>query len=144
MERKVLLYLISLVKYSSQWIAPKTTFFKFYAAFGPPSHHCGRRGPGRLQGEHSKDDTKTRQIFPIFSAQLVRAFFTKLKECQAFFPVVLIGSPQPLTRKRVLLPPLGPRGDTLACGGGGWGDPILTMGQTLWYSRYTKIPLRSS
>ncbi len=33
-------------------------------------------------------------------------------------------------------------GDTLACGEG-VGDPIPTQGQTLWYSMYTKIPLRS-
>jgi hypothetical protein len=25
-------------------------------------------------------------------------------------------------------------GDTLACGGRGWRDPIPTMGQILWYS----------
>jgi hypothetical protein len=29
---------------------------------------------------------------------------------------------------------LGLEGDKLACGGGDGGDPIPTMGQTLWYS----------
>ncbi len=38
-------------------------------------------------------------------------------------------------------PPFGSKGgDTISCGGGG--DPIPTMGQTLWYSRYTIILLR--
>jgi hypothetical protein len=37
---------------------------------------------------------------------------TEYTECQAFFPVVRIGSPDPLTCKGVLLlPPLGPRGE---------------------------------
>jgi hypothetical protein len=43
-------------------------------------------------------------------------------ECHAFFPLVGIGSPHPLTRKRVLLPLFGFKGrDTLAFGGSGWG-----------------------
>jgi hypothetical protein len=43
-------------------------------------------------------------------------------ECQAFSLVVRIGSPHPLTRKRVLLPLFGSKGgDTLACWGGGGG-----------------------
>jgi hypothetical protein len=46
----------------------------------------------------------------------------------------------PLIRKRVLLPPFGPRGETHSLAGEG--DPILTKGQTLWYSMYTIIPLR--
>ncbi len=50
---------------------------------------------------------------------------------------------QPPHRKRKLPPPLWVQGgDTLACEGRGWGDPIPTIGQTLWYSRYTIIPLR--
>ncbi len=85
---------------------------------------------------------------------------TKYTECQAFFRVGRIGSPQPLTRKGVLLPPfgskggdhrvyivqgflssrpnwvpLGPRGEeTHSLAGEGMGDPIPTEGQTLWYS----------
>jgi hypothetical protein len=51
-------------------------------------------------------------------------------ECQAFCPVVRIGSPDPLTGQRVLLPPTptpcGSKGGwrhTLAWGGGsGWGS----------------------
>jgi hypothetical protein len=56
-----------------------------------------------------------------------------------------LGPPHPLTRKRVLLPPLFPKvGDTFACGGRGWGDPIPRKGQPLWYSMsYTVIPKRS-
>ncbi len=38
----------------------------------------------------------------------------------------------PLTRKRVLVPPLGPRVETHSPAG--WGEPIPTKGQTLWYS----------
>jgi hypothetical protein len=57
---------------------------------------------------------------------------------QVFLPVVRIGCPASLAGKRVLLHKVG---DTLARGGGG-GDPIPTMGRTLWYSRYTVIPLR--
>jgi len=45
-----------------------------------------------------------------------------------------------LTRNIVMLPPFGSKWETLACGGEGMGDSIPTMGQTLWYSRYTIIP----
>ncbi len=64
---------------------------------------------------------------------------TEYTECQAFYPVVRIGSSPPPRSP----PPLGTREwDKLACerGGGGWGDPVPTMGQTLSYSRYTIIP----
>jgi hypothetical protein len=48
--------------------------------------------------------------------------FTEYTRCQAFCPVVGNGSPHPLTRKRVLRPPVGSKGgDTLACGGSGGG-----------------------
>ncbi len=43
---------------------------------------------------------------------------------------------------RVLLPPLDPRGETDSLTGEEVGDPIPTIKQTLWYSRYTIIPLR--
>jgi hypothetical protein len=63
-------------------------------------------------------------------------------ECQAFFPVVRIGSP-PRPLGSVAPPPFGSQGGaTLTCGGGGWEDPIPTKGQTLWYSKNTIIPLR--
>jgi hypothetical protein len=57
-------------------------------------------------------------------------------ECQSFWPVVRIGSPHPLHRKRVCLPqdPTG-GGHTLACGNG-VGEPIQTKGQTL-FTLYT-------
>jgi hypothetical protein len=45
----------------------------------------------------------------------VRNCPTEKTECQTFSPVVRIGSPCPLTGKRVLHPPLVPRGETLAC-----------------------------
>ncbi len=48
--------------------------------------------------------------------------------------------PPPLTCKRVLPPRRG--GDTLAGGERGQGEPIRTKGHTLWYSRYSIIPLR--
>jgi hypothetical protein len=60
-------------------------------------------------------------------------------ECQAFYPVVRIGSPHPLNCKRVWLPTFESKGgDTLTSGwgdGGGGGESIPTMGHTLWYSR---------
>ncbi len=40
-------------------------------------------------------------------------------------------TPHPLTRKQVLLSPLGPRGRHIPLRGSGWGDPIPTKGQTL-------------
>ncbi len=67
----------------------------------------------------------------------------KYTECQAFYPVVRIGSP-PLTRKRVLLPhPFWTKGgDTLLVGEGVGGPNADDW--TLWYYRYmysTIIPL---
>ncbi len=55
---------------------------------------------------------------------------TEYTVCQAFCPVVQIGSLPPLTRKRVLLPPLGPGGGTLVSGGGG-GGTLCTCQKTL-------------
>jgi hypothetical protein len=49
--------------------------------------------------------------------------------------------PHSLIRKRLLLPLLGPRGETHSLAGEGLGNPIPTMGQTLWYSRCTLIHL---
>ncbi len=40
---------------------------------------------------------------------------TQTRECQAVSPVVQIGFSHSLTRKRMLLPPLVPGGDTTAC-----------------------------
>ncbi len=74
-------------------------------------------------------------IYCTFVASTVTFWFVKglyYIEHQSFCPVVWIGSPHPLPRKRVCLPPdrkMG--GDTLAMG---WGDPIQTTGQKLWYS----------
>ncbi len=47
---------------------------------------------------------------------------TEYAECQAFSAVVRIGSPRPLTRKRVLPPSWFQKGDTLTCGRGSWGS----------------------
>jgi hypothetical protein len=58
-------------------------------------------------------------------------------ECQAFYPVVRIGSPHPLTCKRVLFPPLWIQGGRHTHFRRGWGESIPTMGHTLWYSMYT-------
>jgi hypothetical protein len=64
-------------------------------------------------------------------------------ECQAFYPVVRIGSSHPLTRKEVLLPLWVQGGNTLACGvvsrgaNSDEGTDILVP-----YSMYTIIPLR--
>jgi hypothetical protein len=49
--------------------------------------------------------------------------------------------PHPLTRKRVLLPPLVPRGGHTHLWERGWEEPIWTKGRTLWYSSHSIIPL---
>ncbi len=50
---------------------------------------------------------------------------TEYTECQAFYPVVRLGSPHPLTRKRVLLNSFGPRGETASLVGEGVGGPLV-------------------
>ncbi len=60
---------------------------------------------------------------------------TELTKCQAFCPVIRIGSLHPLTRKRVLPLFWSKGGDTLACEEE-VEDPILTKGQILWYPVY--------
>jgi hypothetical protein len=67
---------------------------------------------------------------------------TKYTECQAFSPVFRIGSPRPLTHKRVL-PPFGSRGGHTRLRERGWGEPIRTKGRTIWYSSYSIISLRT-
>jgi hypothetical protein len=65
-------------------------------------------------------------------------------ECQAFCPVIRTGSPfPPLHPQKSVAPrPLWVQGGRHTClRGREWGHPILTMGQTLWYSMYTIIPL---
>ncbi len=53
--------------------------------------------------------------------------------------------PRPLTRKRVLPPLWSQGGDTLACGiDRGRGEPIRKKEQTVWYSRYSIISLRTN
>jgi hypothetical protein len=61
--------------------------------------------------------------------------------CQAFSPVVQIGTPQPLNPQVSVSPPLVPGGDTLA-GEGVGGGPNM-RGQTLWYSRYHVTSFKS-
>jgi hypothetical protein len=60
-------------------------------------------------------------------------YVTEYTVCQAFCPVVQIGSSHHLTRKGVLLPLLVPH--SFAGGGGmaAWWDPIPTRGQKLKY-----------
>ncbi len=54
-----------------------------------------------------------------------------------------VSPPPPLSPKRVLLPPLGSRGETHSLAGEGVrGDPIPTKGQTRGYFIYPIIPLR--
>ncbi len=55
-------------------------------------------------------------------------------ECQTFCPVVRIGSPPHPQASGAPPPPLGPSRETHSLAGRGWGDPIPTKGQTLWYS----------
>ncbi len=60
--------------------------------------------------------------------------WTEHTECQAFCPVVQIGSPNPHRQESVAPPPFGSKGgDTLGCRGGVWGGPNSKKGQTLWY-----------
>jgi hypothetical protein len=48
---------------------------------------------------------------------------TDYTECHAFSPVVRIGSPQPLTRKRLLLlPPFDSKGEAHSLAGEGLGE----------------------
>jgi hypothetical protein len=70
-----------------------------------------------------------------------------IQECQAFSPVVRIGSSRPLTHKRVMPPPLRFRGgDTLACGREGEGTQLGQRGRhsspstavTLTWSKYVQ------
>jgi hypothetical protein len=63
--------------------------------------------PGSLRsGVHGEWSDTTRSISPCTQ-------ITDHTECQDLFPVVRIRSPHTLTRKVVLLlPPLGPRGET--------------------------------
>ncbi len=66
-------------------------------------------------------------------------YSTEYTECQAFCPVVRIGShvPHPLTHKGVLLPPLvGSNWETHSLAGEGVGDPIPAKEKTLCYSAY--------
>ncbi len=70
-------------------------------------------------------------------------------ECLAFYPVVRIGAPHPLTCKRVLFPPpFGSKGgDTLTFGGGGgnkfrrWGIHFGTSMYTVHVLQYNSNPL---
>jgi hypothetical protein len=67
----------------------------------------------------------------IYIISCLLPFHTEYTECQAFFPIVRIGSPHPLNHKRVLLPLLGPRGETNSLGGGGeGGGGPTTMGHS--------------
>jgi hypothetical protein len=63
--------------------------------------------------------------------------FEKKTGCQAFYAVI----PNWLPPARPLTHMGGGGGAILACERGGEG--IQTKGQTLWYSRYSKIPLRA-
>ncbi len=78
----------------------------------------------------------------LIDRSLLVLHITEQTECYALSPVVGIGTPHSLTRRRACPtppPPLVGGGwgrYTLACGRGGGAVPILTRGQTLWYSWY--------
>jgi hypothetical protein len=82
-------------------------------------------------------------VLSTFSAHWLSCSLVQYTECHAAFLscLSLLGSPYPLSRKRVLLPPFGFKGGDTLTRGRGWGDPISTMRQTLWYSRFTLNPL---
>jgi hypothetical protein len=105
------------VKYSMTGIRAQGTVISFQSSeMGPPPHPLtGTAQHNRYQG-------------------------TWYTEYHAFFPVVRIGSPHPLTPPGSV--PLDPRGETHSLAGEGVGDPIPTKGQTLWYSMHTISPLR--
>ncbi len=87
---------------------------------------------GVLLLQEVEKKAKTSPSRPRYSQNI--SICTEYTECQAFFPVVRIGSPHPLTRQwLLLLPPLGPRGSHTRLREKGWGDPIPTKGQALWY-----------
>jgi hypothetical protein len=71
---------------------------------------------------------------------------TEYTVCQAFCPVVQIGSPHPLTFKRVLLPPLGPNRETHSLAGEGVGEPNSYKGKDtlvlyVYYNPSPSLPL---
>jgi hypothetical protein len=78
-------------------------------------------------------------VFSTFSAHWLSCSLVQYTECQAFYPVIRIGiPPTPSPVRECCSPALGSRGrHTHQGGGGGMGEPIPTMEQTLWYSRYT-------
>ncbi len=53
---------------------------------------------------------------------------TEYTECQAFFPVVQIGSPRPLTPGSVAPRPFRSKRRHTRLRGRGWGDPVQTTG----------------
>jgi hypothetical protein len=83
-----------------------------------------RRIPGKTCGDGTYRDTLTLHSL-------------EYSECQAFYPVVRIGSPiQSPARECWSSPPLWVQGGRhTRLPGRGSEDPIPTMGQTLWYSR---------
>jgi hypothetical protein len=102
------------------------------------------KSPNNLSvlGEIKTTSKLKKQNQPRFSLFLI-ARYTEYTECQAFCPVVRIGSPTPSPASAA--PPLWiqvRRHTRLR--GRDWRDPILTKGQTLWYSMYTiTLPFRS-
>ncbi len=59
-----------------------------------------------------------------------------VQSARLFNPVVQIGPSHSLAPQESVAPPSGSKGgDTIACGGRGWGDLIQTMGKTLLNSR---------
>jgi hypothetical protein len=71
---------------------------------------------------------------------------TEYTECQVYSTILSskLGPPTPSPTRECCLPPSGSRQDTLARGEGVGGPNFVdgTESQTLWYSRYTIIPLR--
>ncbi len=65
------------------------------------------------------------------------SYLSSQSAMQAFFPFVRIGSPTPSAARECCFPTLWVQGGDTRLREKGWGDPILTKGQTLWYSMYT-------
>ncbi len=97
--------------------------------------------PRKLNDPDSKFPFCTVCFFSVCTDMYIYiTWLTEYNECQAFCLFAWIGPPHP---QATVAPPLWVQeGRHTGLRGRGWGDPIPTKGQTLWYYMYTIIPLR--
>ncbi len=97
----------------------------------PPAHRSFAAFSSYSKNKNNLPSRPREEPFSFNSTTEAREYL----ECQAFYPVVRIGSP-PSTARECDSPPVGSKGgDTLISGCVGGGGLIPTMGHTLWYSR---------